>query len=52
MHHCTDKRISRSCRFLLDLDPQLLSLGKTPLLSHKVGRGGTHGMGRETKKDL
>jgi hypothetical protein len=31
MCHCTDQRISRSCRFLPDLDPQLLSLGKTPL---------------------
>jgi hypothetical protein len=31
MCHCTDWRISRSCRFLPDLDPQLLSLGKTPL---------------------
>jgi hypothetical protein len=31
MCHCTDYRISRSYRFLPDLDPQLLSLGKTPL---------------------
>jgi hypothetical protein len=33
--------MSRDCRFLLDLDPQLLFPGKTPLWSHKVGRMGT-----------
>jgi hypothetical protein len=38
---------SRSCRFLPDLDPQLLSLGKTPYESES-GRVGTHGMERKT----
>jgi hypothetical protein len=33
-------------RFLLDLDPQLISLGKTPLWGHKGGRIKTHDMGR------
>jgi hypothetical protein len=50
MCHCTDQRISRSCRFLPDLDPQLLSLGKPLYKATKRGEWEPEVWGAKQKK--